>query len=366
MNHIPADDYFDCLVFIGRFQPFHAGHLAVIKAGLERAALLIILCAAARQARSARNPWTERERDGMIRGSLTRSENNRVHVVPLPDDPYNDRAWSQRLEKQVSDLAVKLSGKPSALPRLGLIGPDVSSRADYARRWPRWQILDAPRLTGLSATLIRDQLFSAPDVDAARAYLRGSEAAGALPAHVIDTLVEFCGGADYARLKAEYDFIAEYRRAWSTTPFPPVFVTVDAVVTRGQEILLIRRDGQPGKGLWALPGGFVDETERLEDACVRELQEETNIDLPPEALRGAIKTRQVFDRPDRSAIGRVITHAFHFDLSAELPAPAVRGGDDAGQACWTPLVELDPAVLHEDHYFIIQRMLSLAAAGNSD
>jgi bifunctional NMN adenylyltransferase/nudix hydrolase len=362
MNHIPADDYFDCLVCIGRFQPFHAGHLAVIRAGLERAALLLVICAAARQARSARNPWTERERDGMIRGSLTRSENNRVHVVPMPDDPYNDRAWSQRLEKQVSSLAVKLSGKPSASPRLGLIGPAVSSRTDYARRWPRWQILDAPRLTGLSATLIRDRLFSATNADAARAYLRGPQAAGALPAHVIDTLVEFCGGPDYAQLKAEYDFITDYRRAWSATPFPPVFVTVDAVVTRGPEILLIRRDGQPGKGLWALPGGFVDETERLEDACVRELREETNIDLPPEMLSAAIKSREVFDHPYRSAIGRVITHAFHFDLSAELPVPAVRGDDDASQASWTPFAELDPAVLHEDHYFIIQRMLPLAVA----
>ena len=65
-----TDKLFDFLVFIGRFQPFHKGHLAVIEAGLEQADQLIVLCGSAHQARSVRNPWTVAEREAMNRTAM--------------------------------------------------------------------------------------------------------------------------------------------------------------------------------------------------------------------------------------------------------------------------------------------------------
>ena len=54
---------------------------------------MIILCGSAHQPRSTRNPWTVEERELMIRSALTEDENKRVHLVPLMDAPYNDKAW---------------------------------------------------------------------------------------------------------------------------------------------------------------------------------------------------------------------------------------------------------------------------------
>ncbi|MGB3620855.1 MAG: adenylyltransferase/cytidyltransferase family protein, partial [Ketobacter sp.] len=71
MNNTP----YDFLVFIGRFQPFHKGHLSVIEAGLKQAKQLIILCGSAHQPRSARNPWSPPEREAMIRGALSAGDN---------------------------------------------------------------------------------------------------------------------------------------------------------------------------------------------------------------------------------------------------------------------------------------------------
>ena len=57
--------------------------------------------------------------------------------------------------------------------------------------------------------------------------------------------------------------MAAYKARWRTAPYAPIFCTVDALVQTGGHVLLVRRGGYPGKGLWALPGGFLEPRERL-------------------------------------------------------------------------------------------------------
>ena len=152
--------------------------------------------------------------------------------------------------------------------------------------------------------------------------------------------------------------IPRYRAQYAHLPSPPVFVTVAAVVVHSGHILLVKRGAEPGKGLWALPGGFVGHDELLLDACLRELKEETRLKLPEPVLRGSIKGQRVFDRPDRSLRGRTITHAYHFEFpGGELPL--VKGGDDAARARWVPLAEFHDmeGVMFEDHYGIATAFL---------
>jgi bifunctional NMN adenylyltransferase/nudix hydrolase len=122
---------------------------------------------------------------------------------------------------------------------------------------------------------------------------------------------------------------------------------------------MVERRARPGKGLLALPGGFVDQGEKLVDACLRELREETRLKVPAPVLKGSIKSQQVFDDPHRSARGRTITHAFYMELQPDKTLPKVKGGDDARHALWIPLADLDPTQIFEDHYFIIQEMTGL-------
>jgi bifunctional NMN adenylyltransferase/nudix hydrolase len=167
-------------------------------------------------------------------------------------------------------------------------------------------------------------------------------------------------GDAFAQLVREHEFIKGYKAQFASLPYPPTFVTVDAVVVHSGHILLVKRGAEPGKGLWALPGGFIGHDELLLDACIRELKEETRLKLPEPVLRGSIKGQRVFDRPDRSLRGRTITHAYYFEFpSGELPP--VKGGDDAAKARWVPLAEFYDmeGMVYEDHYGIATSFLGV-------
>lgn len=124
-------------------------------------------------------------------------------------------------------------------------------------------------------------------------------------------------------------------------------LTVDAVLMKGNEVLLIRRGQEPWKGRWALPGGFVEPGERTEDAVRRELVEETG-------LRGdVVDLLGVWSDPQRDPRGHIITIAYAMKVSGIVPVLDATAGDDAAEARWFPLDALPE--LAADHADILQK-----------
>ena len=114
----------------------------------------------------------------------------------------------------------------------------------------------------------------------------------------------------------------------------------------------------PGKGLWALPGGFLNQEETMLDGAIRELKEETKIKVPVPVLKGSIKGSKTFDAPNRSSRGRTITQAFFIDLGVgELPK--VKGSDDAEKAFWVPFNQVKQEKMFEDHFHIIDNFINI-------
>lgn len=351
---------FDFLVFIGRFQPLHFGHLEVIRQGLEQADKLIVLIGSSWQPRSVRNPWTYAEREAMVRASLDSRNAERVLTAPLMDIPYNDEAWVRNVQATAQGLVTAHHGIPHRRPRVGLIGHSKDHSSYYLKLFPQWGSVSVDNVGGLSSTPLREALFGVAGLRerAGIAWLN-SPASEPLPRPVRDQLTRFCATDDYVAVRDEHEFVAEYRKGWERAPYAPTFVTVDAVVVQSGHVLLVERKARPGQGQLALPGGFLNPQEKLLDACLRELREETRLKVPAPVLKGSIKSQQVFDDPHRSARGRTLTHAFHIELEPAEELPKVKGGDDARHALWVPLADLDPARMFEDHYFIIQEMLGL-------
>jgi bifunctional NMN adenylyltransferase/nudix hydrolase len=169
-------------------------------------------------------------------------------------------------------------------------------------------------------------------------------------------------------LRAEYKMIQKYKESWKAAPFSPVFVTTDAVVVQSGHVLLIERGRAPGKGLLALPGGFLNPDERIEDGMIRELHEETKIKLQPQVLRGSIADRIVVDIPDRDPRGRVITHAFYIKLKDQQDLPKVKLSrdpndeeDDADEAKWHTFAEVLKLrdSFYADHFHILAHFLKI-------
>ncbi|RTR05111.1 bifunctional nicotinamide-nucleotide adenylyltransferase/Nudix hydroxylase [Halomonas nitroreducens] len=346
---------FDCLVFIGRFQPPHLGHLAVIHEALKRARQVIVLVGSAWQARSLRNPWRFDERRRMLRTAFDEDDNARLEIVPLLDALYNNDVWVRDVQRKVRDIA---SPSHARLPRIGLIGASRGQSSYYLSLFPQWESVSVPMVEGISASQIRERLFRSPA--AATDYV-STGASHDLPPGVVEEVQAFFATEPYQQLVEEQHLLDQYREAWSQAPYPPIFVTVNAVVVQSGHVLLVRRTAAPGKGLYALPGGFINPHERLLDACLRELRERVRLKVPEPVLKGSLRGQRLFDEPHRSWRGRTLAEAFYFALRPEQQLPRlkpVKGGDHAR---WVPLADLEPDGLFEDHFFIIQNFLGLPA-----
>lgn len=345
----------DYLVFIGRFQPLHNGHLHVMRRALASARKLIVLVGSANTARSPRNPFTFEERRDAILAARRAIEAapDRIIVRPLPDFVYNDQAWIAHVQRCV-DETICADGD-AATARVGLIGHGKDKSSYYLRMFPNWDAVDVPTQHGtLNSTDLReDFLRRAPRIPDERLC----------PAETADFLSRFMLTETFKWLVGETEFYRDYKASWGKTPYPVFINCVDAVVVQSGHILLVERARRPGQGLLALPGGHVDPNETFRDAVVRELKEETKIsdkkgEMPPAMLASFIddtKTR-LFDHPERSERGRVVTQAFYFDLPARKPMFSVRGDDDAASAAWHELGRLRADQFFEDHAAIIREL----------
>ncbi|MDE2430420.1 MAG: NUDIX domain-containing protein, partial [Burkholderiales bacterium] len=181
-----------------------------------------------------------------------------------------------------------------------------------------------------------------------------------VPLSIRQYLKAWCALPYYAALAAEHMQLLQYKAAWKFAPYPPIFCTVDAVVKNAGKVLLVQRGGFPGKGLWALPGGFLDQNERLIQGAIRELCEETKLAFFASTLENALVAVQVFDHPERSLRGRTITHAHFFDLQLEH-FPDIEAADDAAEARWVPIADLlaMEEQFFDDHFHILDYFLQL-------
>lgn len=349
---------FKATVYVGRFQPVHIAHLETMYSSLILSDLLIIAIGSSRRAPHVKNPWSADERESMIKDALVQwlkikgisngeaweIVKTRVKFVHIRDYRYNNVHWAS----EVYSRALMAGATSDNLTRL--TGCEKDDSSFYLKMFPQWTKELVPEVKGVNATDIRNVLYESGGV-----FGKGVNLMQCTSNSVVAWAATDIGKA----LRAEYEFLEDYKRSWSKAPFKPVFVTTDGVIVKSGHIALIKRGRMPGAGLWALPGGFLDQGENLEDCVIREIKEETNIkftgtDEVAAILRRNIKRKKEFDHPNRSERGRTITHAYLIDLG-EGPLPALRAGDDASEAHWVPLADLGSIEnqFYEDHLDII-------------
>lgn len=340
---------YDLAVMIGRFQPFHNGHKQVIETALKQSKVVLVLTGSAHRPRTPRNPWTSQERSHMITDAMTKDSihntgSDRVWVRAIKDQKYNDQSWVQSIQAVVNEIVLNVAGeKPKRELKVAIFGHSKDDTSYYLKMFPQWDIVEHPMVDLLNATDIRKIIFENQSLS----YLNGI-----VPPSVLQQIITFKETPEFRYVRDYYEQVKANNKKWDGSPYIPMFITTDAVVVQSGHILLVTRKANPGMGLLALPGGYLNPKEYIVDGMIRELREETKLKVPVPVLKGSIKDHQVFDDPNRSDRGRIVTHAYLIELPpGELPK--VKGSDDAAHADWYPLSELKSDNFFEDHWDVI-------------
>lgn len=353
-------------VYIGRFQPFHLGHAAILRKALEENDQVLVLVGSSHQARTIKNPFTFEERENLIEqwAKSEKLNTNKLGVLALHDHPYSNSNWVAEVQAQVDKMlhVIKHLMNDTAEYEVRLVGSDRDDSTWYLKSFPQYTSAlsePVPEGFGLSATEVRERLFGGKGMYRPAWY--------DVPDTTFAFLEEFRKSETFSNLLQEHECIVKYKERWAAAPYAPTFVTADAVVIQSGHILVVERGQYPGKGLWALPGGFINQNERVTDAATRELIEETGLKLQDDVLQRAIVETKVFDLPDRSLRGRTITFATLFRLKDDKPLPRVKGQNvpdyesggktivETAKAFWLPLADAlrERDRWFEDHHSIV-------------
>lgn len=380
-----SEKKFDLLVFIGRMRMPDLAHEYVIERGLEAAHNVLALIGSANRPRTFKNPWTATEVSQMLRLRFPSedADGGRLAIQPLDDWMHdNDFTWLMNVHRAVENECRRIqqwTGRETTL-RVGLIGYSKDHTSYYLKKFPQWGSIDVGAFkhkgTLLHASDLRREFLIAPaSVDLLWQGLDNIRDRLSVPVNNylhswvfkpqnIEVVSNIREAVQFAK---EYKEEHQFRGAlnpetglYEPKPYEPIMTTVDSVIIQSGHVLMGRRKFNPGKGLWALMGGFAHADEWLRDANARERSEESRIKLTRQVLDLAFRFKHVFSDPNRSDDrGRIITHAYLHVLNDRRELPETEGADDILETRWFPLGLLDPNEIYSDHFWIIHKMLAL-------
>lgn len=346
-------------IVIGRFQPFHNGHKHLIETALATADVdsVLIIIGSTGCAPTSKDPWTVEERKQMIQKSLP-DLGWKIAIASVEDEPYSDGVWADKVSAVV---------RANTTGQCVLVGHSKDASSFYLKMFPKWDFVEAPAYAAIMTTGLEPQRIDAAALR--RDLFVGGGATGyaglesLMPEGACQVVFNTDTGrvirlADEARaiIDHERDSVSEISKRYGTQPS----IAADMLLYSRSHVLLIRRKGKVGKGTLAMPGGFLDPGERLRDAAIRELKEETGVGLIDLGFRDEVALEPILgDAPGRSMRGRIVTAVFKCFVPNGHKTIKPVASDDAEWADWVAINDL-PNLKPEffsDHYHLIHQSL---------
>lgn len=188
MRKSASPQRYDTVVVIGRFQPPHAAHSALLNAAIACARRHVIIgIGSAHQPRTVKNPFTFAERAALLAGLLPAASGPQISYIPLEDKPGDNAAWVAAVRQAVAAIAAGAD--------IALLGHDKDASSFYLKLFPDWATPGFAHHDSPHATQIR-ALYFQPQTPLARLSPMVSPL-------VLQFLARFRQTADYARLSDE-------------------------------------------------------------------------------------------------------------------------------------------------------------------
>lgn len=308
-------------VFIGRFQPLHAGHRELIRVAARQSRTLLLLVGSANSPRTVKNPFTFKERESVLCEFLAYENISNVLIVPVNDYKYSDTQWLTDINSIVNIY------NPTKSLAITIFGFDKEGN-DYLKWFPQYKYFNIASPYALSATDVRKSWF-----ENAKHRFNDSVVAD----------------GDYFKKEAEQFKDYPYKESLN-------FNCADPIIECCGHVLLIQRGRAPGIGNWGFPGGFKNANETFIDAALRELVEEVGIKVPEKVLRGSIIATKLFDSPTRAAGGiprNSLAVYISINANNDGSLPKLTGPAEKGEVLdykWVPISSaLNDIFMHDDH-----------------
>ncbi len=334
-------------IYIGRFGPYHNGHLQTVDYCNNTYDETIVLIGSKNKRRTIKNPFPVT----MIKDWIVKTSSKPIIVNYLNDYLYSDNKWIA----QVEDIVYSIYDKDEC--EFTIVGHEKDASSFYLKILPTWKVDLLPEFAnGINATDIRNAMFD-KTIPKSKLIDFLNKNTHSL---IVPDILKFMESQVYKDLMEEKLYFENEDKKFANYPYKDTlkFNCSDAVVVCDGNILLIERDRAPGKGIYALPGGFVNKAETYEQCAIRELFEETCLKVPEKVLKGSLKRSKIFDNPKRNIGVPRITNAFYFEIQPDYvkgypKLPKIKGSDDARSAKWVSLAEVRHMILFDDHSDII-------------
>ena len=328
-------------VIIGRFQPLHNGHVNLIITALQDNDQVVLLMGSSNKELDFNNPFTNLERYNMIRNVFPAETYDSLHVVGVKDMPTEDQ-WVQEVVASV----LQYEEDPSKV----ILYTSEKDEEFYDRTMMyNTCTIDS---NGVSATDIRASLYDT---------LPFKDWYAIVPEENLSFLKEFsnndtCFILDLEMrscVNAKDEAIKNHKFA---NPIEPV---CHAVVIHGADVLLVKRNSIRGYGQWAIPGGFMECDETTREAAVRELKEETGLDLTATVCKELAQA--VEENSDDLSVRTIgINYLYTLDPNEDKPEVTIDERECLDYT-WEPLVNVleESTVLFYNHNVVVQRLISV-------
>ena len=336
-------------IFIGRFQPFHVGHLYNVQRSLSISQKVIIIIGSVLRAPSIKNPFSFNMRKQMIIDDLSyaKIDLTRIIIESVCDWLYDKKKWKDTVHSKVYQYA-------RIEDIVAIVGHKKDASSYYLNYFPDWQYISIGNYKELCSTHFRKSYFT-----------KGKILIGYMISHKSDqgtfkALVKFKKVKVFQTLRKEYRIALAYSNYWQSKILQPIFVTLNSMVVINYKILLIQRKYPPAQGLWGFPGGYLEQQECIIDGIFHKLFKNTKLNVSRKYLEKNHYETCVFDGFDRSSISRMVTHLGLFIING-IDLPIVTAGDNAKVAKWfdiSTICKRMSAQLTDGHYQIIRYVLN--------